>query len=493
MGENDRAGRRHARAAAPSVDRDRQAEEMHAQPASDHPADRGLLNLQRSLGNRAVIQLLAGRGARGADALTHGNHIFDGSARRPTPDLLTAHEPGHVTQQRGSTHAAEPTLKRVQRSTTGSFPVANGIFEIDWQTRQGKTDASNPHIGLDGYMRFLPNVGTPNSNNIVFTQIAKLTDLKGTDVDAGTDAGPQAPRGALGTPGIRTADDALRGVEGGFSTDATHATGAGPVPAGSALSPDYDVSPAAPGTVGPQGKTAQPAIRGGGVGLQFRQDTGFKRSDDPADMDSVAMYDIPGTTSTTANLKFDFESVVRGVDTEFTYGVVKWGFQIVDGVVGSEYLNALDGASATFEEALNRHMDFYVHEPMTFYFEFNKDQVTATEEAKIDHLLPYLARNPKATMALTGEADIRGGASRYNLDLSLRRAEAVKAAMIAKGIPEKAFDSITLGQGASTSATTNAGTGDMGGDPAVGADQDREANRWANRRVTVTFTNPKGP
>jgi hypothetical protein len=33
----------------------------------------------------------------------------------------------------------------------------------------------------------------------------------------------------------------------------------------------------------------------------------------------------------------------------------------------------------------------------------------------------------------------------------------------------------------------------MGGDPAVGADQDREANRWANRRVIVTFTNPKGP
>ncbi len=431
--------------------------------------------------------------ALNADAFTYGTDIYYASGRAPSADPLTAHELSHVTQQRGSTHATAPTAKRIQRSTSGSFPVTNGIFEIDWQTRQGKTDPANPHIGLDGYMRFFPNVGAPNANNIVFTQIAKLTDLKGTDVDAGTDAGPQAPRGALGTPGIRTADDAGRGIEGGWSTDATHDTAAGPVPAGSPLSPDYDVSPAAPGTVGPQGKTAQPDIRGGGVGLQFRQDTGFKRSDDAADMDSVAMYDIPGTTGTTANLKFDFESAVRGVDTEFVYGVVKWGFEIVNGVVGAEYLTTADGASATFDEALNRHMDFYVHEPMTFYFEFDKDIVTGTEQAKIDRLLPYLARNPKATMALTGEADIRGGASNHNLDLSLRRAEAVKAAMIAKGVPEKAIDSLTLGLGASTGATTNAGTGDMGGDPAVGADQDREANRWANRRVTVTFTNPKGP
>ena len=38
-----------------------------------------------------------------------------------------------------------------------------------------------------------------------------------------------------------------------------------------------------------------------------------------------------------------------------------------------------------------------------------------------------------------------------------------------------------------TEATTNAGTGDQGGNPVVGADQTREANRWANRRVVLTF------
>jgi len=107
-------------------------------------------------------------------------------------------------------------------------------------------------------------------------------------------------------------------------------------------------------------------------------------------------------------------------------------------------------------------------------------------------LLPYLKRNPKAVMSVTGEADIRGKAD-YNQDLALRRAEAVRSAMLASGVPESQLDPVTVGLGAGTRATTNAGTGDMGGDPAVGADQDREANRWANRRVIVTFTNPKGP
>ena len=94
---------------------------------------------------------------------------------------------------------------------------------------------------------------------------------------------------------------------------------------------------------------------------------------------------------------------------------------------------------------------------------------------------------------MEGFADLRGGASRHNVDLALKRAEAVKAAMLAKGVTENRFDSLLVGTAPSTSATTNAGTGDLGGDAAVGADQDREANRWANRRVLVTFSIAAGP
>jgi len=81
-----------------------------------------------------------------------------------------------------------------------------------------------------------------------------------------------------------------------------------------------------------------------------------------------------------------------------------------------------------------------------------------------------------------------GGASQNNGDLSLRRAHAVEAALLAKGIGAARINGIIIGHGASTAATADAGTGDEGGDAAVGADQSREANRWANRRVILTFS-----
>ena len=434
--------------------------------------------------------------ALGADAFTYGSDVYFGAGKGPALDHLTAHELGHVVQQRGGGRQVgtkTSPAKRIQPSFTGSYPVSSGIFEIDWQTRQGKTNTPPTHIGFDGYMRFIPDVGAPNSNNIVVTQIVRVVDKGGTDVNPGTMGAPQAPRGALGQPGVRTQADAARGVEGGFFTDASHQTGTTPAARGSALSPDYDFSPAAAGTTGPVGQVQQPAIRGGGIGGRNFLEAGFKRSDDLADIHSAAMYDVPGTTDPHANLKFDFETVVRGVDTMVTYGVVKWGFEIVDGVVQNEYLTPLDVASATFAEAMDRHQDFYVHEPMTFYFDFKSPTLSATEAAKIDTLLPYLTRNPKARMSLEGFADVRGGASKFNVDLALKRAESVKATMLARGVTADRFDGLLVGTAPSTSATTNAGTGDLGGDAAVGADQDREANRWANRRVQVTFSIAAGP
>lgn len=435
----------------------------------------------------------------GANAFTEGRHIFFGAGRTPGHDALTAHELAHVLQQGGgaaggsagplSATAGGPVL---QRDLNGSFPVSLGGFEVDMRTREGAVDTPPTHSGLDGSIRFVPGQGAPDSNDITMVQIVKLTDLQKADVAPASMPAAQGQRGALGQPGLMTADDAKRDVEGGFYTDVHHRPNAAApgTPAGSPLSPNYNFQPAAPGTTGTVGQTEQPALYGGGIGGVVGQTRGFKRSDDLADIRSAALFDTPGVADTSWNLDFAFESVARGNDTGVVYGSALWGFGLRAGRVINERLEVVDNASATFDEALERHRDFYVHEPVTFYFAFDSAVLSPTEAAKIDAFLPYLARNPTARLSLEGFADVAGGASGYNADLSMRRTEAVQEALLARGIAPAQIEGIVIGHGASASATPDAGTGDQGGDPAVGADQSREANRWANRRVLLRFTRP---
>lgn len=429
--------------------------------------------------------------ALGAHAFTEGAHIFFGAGRTPGSDALTAHEIAHVLQQSGGGNglSASPGGPLLQCSFAASYPVALGGFEVDLQTRNGAVNTPPTHSGLDGYIRFVPNTDAPNSNDITMVQIVKLTDVGGADVAPATLPAAQAPRGALGTPGLRTEDNALTGVEGGFFTDVHHQPGpAGPaVPAGSALSPNYNFQPAAPGQTGTVGQTRQPVFYGSGLGGVVGQTRGFKRSADRADIRSAALYDTPGVADPSWNLDFSFESVARGNDTGVVYGSVLWGFGLRAGRVVDERLTPVNGSSATFDEAVERHRDFYVHEPVTFYFEFDDDVLAGAEASKIDDFLPYLTRNPDVRLSLRGFADIVGGAGAYNTALSRRRANAVRAELLARGIPAARIGSPVIASGASTSATLDAGTGDQGGDPAVGADQSREANRWANRRVLLSF------
>jgi outer membrane protein OmpA-like peptidoglycan-associated protein len=423
-----------------------------------------------------------------AEAFTYGRDIYYGEGKSPSNDALTAHELAHVVQQRGS--GGQVAARRIQRSFAASYPVSLGVFDVDLETREWAGPNMSPdYSGFDGYIRFVPNPEAPNSNRIVFVQIVRTTDVAGADINSATTPAAQAPRGRLGEPGLRTEEDAARGVEGGFKTDVHHRPnqGAPGLPQGSPLSPDYPFQPAAPGTTGVTGNVQQPAQYGGGVGGRVGQTPGFKRSNEPADIRSAALYDTPGVAGNTRDLNMDFESVAKGEDTMVVYGAVKWGFGVRSGKVVNEYLDPVDTPSATFGEALERHRDFYVHEPVTFYFEFDRDALPGPEAAKIDTFLDYLSRNPTVRMAVEGFADQRGGAGERNRALSQRRAEAVAQALIAKGVDAGSIDAPIVGSGASTTATADAGTGDQGGDPAVGADQDREANRWANRRVVLTF------
>ncbi len=440
----------------------------------------------------------------GARAFTQGQDIFFGAGQAPGENALTAHELTHVAQQSGglekSGYAPAGSISArfgeapIQCSFIGSFPVAgNGGFEIDMETREGALvapPATPGASGMDGYIRFVPMPGAPNSNDINMIQIARVTDAGGADIDPGSMGAPQAPRGGLGAPGVRTQADPVNGIEGGFFTDVDHQIGAANTPRGAAMPPEYDYQPAAPGTRGVVGDTAQPPAYGGGIGGNPGHTRGFKRSDDAADIRSAVLYDTPGVASAAVNYDFSFESVARGEDTQFTYGAVAWGFGVHAGHVVGEHISVRAGQSATFDAALERHRDYYVHEPVTFYFGFDKAVLGAAEIAKIDAFLPYLARNPDVMLSLEGYADIVGGAGKYNLDLSMNRVGAVEAALLGKGIAGGRIDGISIGHGASTTATPDAGGGDQGGSAAVGADQSREANRWANRRVVVTFSHP---
>jgi outer membrane protein OmpA-like peptidoglycan-associated protein len=143
--------------------------------------------------------------------------------------------------------------------------------------------------------------------------------------------------------------------------------------------------------------------------------------------------------------------------------------------------------------AQERHRNFYVHEPVTIYFAFDSDVVDAIELAKIDAFIPYLNRtgNADVQMSLQGFADQIGNVA-YNIALSRRRAEHMQAAIVTRGIAAARIDTPPVAHGKSTAATdatseVPAGTGDQGGNAATSADQSREANRWANRRVVITF------
>jgi outer membrane protein OmpA-like peptidoglycan-associated protein len=470
--------------------------------------------------------------ALGARAYATGNAVaFAGS-----PDLHTAaHEAAHVIQQRAGVHlkdgfgeagdvyerhadavadrvvrgeSAESLLDHykgeggsggVQFSLISSTPVPGaGNFTINMVTRPAAAPGGVNQ--LDGFLQFTPQVGALNSNTIAFWQIVKLTNAgdPNTDAPVGTLSPQAAPRGALGQFGLSTADNPAAGVVGGFFTDvhhipALHAPGTAQTPRNRFEPTPAGGTPAAGITPGPRGGV------GGVFGLTPNGATpGFKRSDDPSDIRSAAMYDTPGSGG---DLDFEFQSVARGEDTQVDYGSINWGFgtRRATGVI-NEHVNVTPGSSATFANAIERHRDFYVHEPVTIYFAFDRDNVDAAQDVKIALLAGYLGRNPAVQMTLDGFADQIGNVA-YNVALSQRRVNNVRAAILGH-FPATHVAANTVvpdgGHGISTAATDAtseqpADTGDQpGGVAATGADQSREANRQFNRRVTITFRHPPG-
>jgi len=79
------------------------------------------------------------------------------------------------------------------------------------------------------------------------------------------------------------------------------------------------------------------------------------------------------------------------------------------------------------------------------YFDFDSTEIKAEFNPALQAHARYLASNPKSRIRIDGNADERG-ASDYNRQLGMKRAEKVRQSMIGLGAPEKQLSIKTLGE-----------------------------------------------
>ncbi len=103
-------------------------------------------------------------------------------------------------------------------------------------------------------------------------------------------------------------------------------------------------------------------------------------------------------------------------------------------------------------------------------FETNKAQLMAGAQRAMDKLVDFLAENETRKVLIEGHTD-NVGSSTYNIDLSLRRANAVKDVLKAKGIDESRI--VTKGYGELYPVTANTSA----------------SGKQQNRRVEIVILN----
>lgn len=112
--------------------------------------------------------------------------------------------------------------------------------------------------------------------------------------------------------------------------------------------------------------------------------------------------------------------------------------------------------------------------PFLVFFDWDKSLITAEAAAILDRAAEQFAATGQANVALAGHADTSGTAE-YNMRLSQRRADSVKAYLAGKGVPEAAMVTEAFGETRLLVET---------------ADGVREPQ---NRRVEITFSGAPQP
>lgn len=76
-----------------------------------------------------------------------------------------------------------------------------------------------------------------------------------------------------------------------------------------------------------------------------------------------------------------------------------------------------------------------------FYFDVDKFELPVAREGSLDAVIQYLLANPTAVAAVSGYTDPTGDAA-HNEELAKQRAQTVKDAMMAGGVPESQIDMV---------------------------------------------------
>ena len=106
--------------------------------------------------------------------------------------------------------------------------------------------------------------------------------------------------------------------------------------------------------------------------------------------------------------------------------------------------------------------------PFIVFFDWDKSDITPEAASILDNAAAAYQQNGQASVMLAGHAD-KSGSDKYNLGLSQRRADSVKAYLAGKGVPEAALSTEAFGESRPLVET---------------ADGVREPQ---NRRVEITF------
>jgi len=89
--------------------------------------------------------------------------------------------------------------------------------------------------------------------------------------------------------------------------------------------------------------------------------------------------------------------------------------------------------------------DFQVNVGDRVFFETDSPALTPQSVATLDRQIQWLNQYPRYTFTIEGHADERG-TREYNLALGARRASAVQAYMISRGIPANRMRTISFGK-----------------------------------------------